>query len=91
MQQYTLTGAAADGHAPEHPERTARRNAVGGAMQFDVVFQVWSNRAAMLRSIELQMRAGTPNRWREAKPARECSHGLTGACPHCAALAARQA
>lgn len=54
MRHYTMSGAAAFDHKPEHPERTARRNHRG--LDFDVTFQVWPNRASMLKTIELQGR-----------------------------------
>lgn len=52
MKRYTMTFAAAMTHTPDHPERTARKN--GKGMNFDVTFQVWPSRAAMLKTIELQ-------------------------------------
>jgi hypothetical protein len=52
---YTMSGAAANAHVPGHPERTARRGC-GGAMNFDMVFQVWPNRASMAKSIRMQER-----------------------------------
>ncbi len=52
MKRYTMSFAAAMTHTPEYPERTARKN--GKGMNFDVTFQVWPNRAAMLKTIELQ-------------------------------------
>ena len=54
MKTYKLSGAAAREHTPAHPERTARRNATGGVLEFDIVFQVWTNRAAMARTIRMQ-------------------------------------
>ena len=56
MKRYTMSGAAADTHVPEHPERTAKRNHTG-TLDFDVTFQVWPSRAAMLKSIEMQGRS----------------------------------
>ena len=52
MKTYSMSGAAANEHKPDHPERTARRN--GSGMNFDVTFQVWPNRASMARSIRMQ-------------------------------------
>ena len=43
-KQYTLSAAAAIGHVPEHPDRTAYRNA-SGFLNFDLVFRVWPYRA----------------------------------------------
>ena len=64
MKRYVLSWAAAQVHKPEYPERTARRNTARGAMDFDVAFQVWPNRASMLTTIHMQERADTHNRWR---------------------------
>ena len=69
MKRYRLSFAAACTHKPEHPERTARRNCGGdGSFDFDVEFQVWPSREAMLKTIDMQSRA-VPNRkhWRAAK------------------------
>ena len=54
-KQYTLSAAAAIGHVPEHPDRTAYRNA-SGFLNFDLVFRVWPNRASMLTTIRMQER-----------------------------------
>ena len=68
MRTYTLSAAAADAHVPEHPERTARRNATG-FLNFDVVFRVWPNRASMLKTIEMQRRREARQEdWRAVKP-----------------------
>jgi hypothetical protein len=66
---YTLSWAAAKEHTPEHPERTARRNAGGSSsMNFDVVFQVWPNRASMLKTIEIQSSADfCANPWKAVR------------------------
>lgn len=53
MRRYTLSFADSVKHTPAFPERTAKRNA-GTGMNFDVVFQVWTNRAAMAKSIRIQ-------------------------------------
>lgn len=64
MKRYTLSGAASFTHVPEHPERTARRNA-HGFLNFDVIYQVWPSRAAMLTTIRMQQRrAPSPQDWR---------------------------
>lgn len=61
MQRYVVSFAESTIHQPEHPERTARRNF--GA--WDVMFQVWPNRAAMLKTLELQgRRASRRDDWR---------------------------
>lgn len=52
MKRYTLSAADSFTHRPEHPERTARRNC-RGVLNFDVMYQVWPNRAAMLKTISL--------------------------------------
>lgn len=54
MKHYTLSFADAMTHRPDAPERTARRS--GSGLNFDVTFQVWPNRASMLKTIELQQR-----------------------------------
>ena len=57
-------------HVPEHPERTARRSMKG--LDFDVEYQVWSNRPAMARSIRMQQRgANFANAWRACVPLAE--------------------
>lgn len=52
MKRYTMSFASACSHIPTHPERTARKNGTG--MNFDVTFQVWPSKAAMLKTIEMQ-------------------------------------
>ena len=53
MKHITMSFAAAREYKPVHPERTARRNCAG-IMNFDVTFVEFPNRAAMLKTIELQ-------------------------------------
>jgi hypothetical protein len=55
MKTVTMPGGRAHEYRPAHPERTAYRNA-NGAMNFDVIFREWPNRAAMLKTIEMQGR-----------------------------------
>jgi hypothetical protein len=64
MKRYTMSAAASTTHTPTHPERTAFASLGRGPMDFDVTYQVWPNRVAMLKSIDLQ-RAGepTPHMW----------------------------
>ena len=62
MQRYTLTAANAATHVPEYPERTARRTA-SGFLNFDVEYQVWPSRGAMLTSIRMGQQSGRPT-WR---------------------------
>ena len=68
MKKYTLSFADSLTHVPEHPERTARRVSTAQPMDFDVRYQVWPNRAAMLKTIEMQRR-GEPrsDHWRPCK------------------------
>lgn len=49
MKKYILSFADSLKHTPEYPERTAKRS-----LSWDVEFQVWPNRAAMLKTIEMQ-------------------------------------
>lgn len=64
MKNYTLSFAAALGHKPVHPERTAYRSVGRGAFDGDKVYQVWTNRVAMARSIRMQeKRAAEPMDW----------------------------
>ncbi len=68
MKRYTLSAADSFTHRPEHPERTARRNC-RGVLNFDVMYQVWPNRAAMLKTISLQdKRESRPDDWRPVQP-----------------------
>jgi hypothetical protein len=68
MKTYTLSAFAASTHKPEHQERTARRNQ-SGTLNFDIVFQTWSNRAAMARSIRMQERGEyRSTNWRACEP-----------------------
>ena len=70
MKTYRMSWAAAREHTPAHPERTARRE--GSGMDFDVTFQVWPNRASMVRSIRMQERREPhPGDWRACVPLRE--------------------
>lgn len=63
MKKYTLSFADSINHKPEHPERTARKN--GRGMNFDVTYQVWPNRAAMLKTIDMQdRREHRPDDWK---------------------------
>jgi hypothetical protein len=68
VRRYTLSAADADTHAPEHPERTAKcsaRASGGDVLNFDVTFQVWPSRAAMLKTIQMQgRREPHPGDWR---------------------------
>jgi hypothetical protein len=52
MRKYRLSFAESQSHTPTHPERTASKH--GAGMDFDVYYQVWPSRAAMLKSIDMQ-------------------------------------
>ena len=66
MKTYRLSFAAACSHVPEHPERTAKRNSPG--LDFDVTFQVWPSRPALLKTIEMQgKRAPRSTDWKVCK------------------------
>ncbi len=74
MKSYTMSMAASLTHTPANPERTAKRS--GSGMNFDVTFQVWPNRASMLKTIELQGRGVVSRPWRACLPN----------CPTCMSL-----
>jgi hypothetical protein len=60
VKRYTLSFADSVKHTPDHPERTAKRS-----LSWDVEYQVWPNRPAMLKTIELQgRRAPRPKDWK---------------------------
>lgn len=63
MKTYTLSFADSIKHVPEHPERTAMKS-----LDWDVRYQVWPNRASMLKTIDIQGRRA-PHRsdWRACK------------------------
>lgn len=64
MKRYHMSFAASLIHVPECPERTAQRE----LQSFDIEFQVWPSRAAMLQTITMQRRAAPrPNHWRPCK------------------------
>jgi hypothetical protein len=63
MKTYTLSVAASIDHKPEHPERTATK-----ALAWDVRYQVWPSRAAMLKTVDMQSRsAPRSDHWRPCK------------------------
>lgn len=66
MKRYSLSFADSLKHVPEHPERTAYHT--GRALDFDIHYQVWTSRAAMLKTIEMQEK-GPPRSggWRACK------------------------
>jgi hypothetical protein len=62
-KRYSMPFARTIGYQHEHPERTASRT--GPGMFANTTFQVWTNRAAMARSIRMQeRRAPSPTDWR---------------------------
>jgi hypothetical protein len=63
VKTYTLSFAESIRHVPEHPDRTAVKS-----LQWDVRYQVWPSRAAMLKTIDMQSR-GAPraDHWRACK------------------------
>lgn len=58
MKTWTVS-AARSGEPVPHPERTARKNS-----EWDVRFQEWTSRAAMLTTIRMQGKGPTINPWR---------------------------
>lgn len=66
MKVYRLSFADSCSHIPDYPERTAKRNSPG--LDFDVTFQVWPSRAAMLKTIDMQgKRASRTTDWKACK------------------------
>ncbi len=63
MKTYVLSFADSITHIPEHPERTAKKS-----LEWDVKYQVWTSRAAMLKTIDMQgKRAPHRSDWRACK------------------------
>lgn len=63
MKIYKMSFAASLDHLPSYPERAAKRNMSG--MDFDVMFGVWTSRAAMLKTVEMQQKREPKNTdWR---------------------------
>jgi hypothetical protein len=74
MRRYSVPlGRRADYPHPA-PDRTAYR-AGAGAFSEDI-YQVWSNRAAMLKAVEMSQRGAGLNQWRPFVRL-GCQHGLT--------------
>lgn len=64
MTRYKLSMADSVTHIPEHPNRTAYRP--GRGMTFDYSYQVWPNRASMLKTIAMQEHgAGFAHAWQD--------------------------
>ena len=60
MTSYTLSlSQQMSGYEHPHPNRTARRGSANG---WDTLYQIWSNRKAMARSIRMQERSGPSRR-----------------------------
>ena len=67
MKTYTLSFGQTIGHTPVNPERTAKRSAHG--VNGDVIYQEWTNRKAMARSIRMQEKREPSNQdWRACAP-----------------------
>lgn len=63
MKTYSMSFAASLTHKPEHPERTASK-----PLEWDVAYQVWPSRAAMLKTIDMQDRSASHRaKWRACK------------------------
>lgn len=55
MKKYTLPSARLfEPNAHAHPERTAYKRRSSDPMDFDMICQVWPNRASMARTIRMQ-------------------------------------
>ena len=77
MKRYSLSAAAAIDHVPAHPYRTGYKMATG--MNFDVYFQEWPNRAALLKTIEIQGRSAPhPTHWRDWQTSRYAIRAAKG-------------
>jgi len=63
LKTYVLSFADSIKHVPEHPERTAMKS-----LSFDVQYQVWPSRVAMLKTIDMQSRRASHHLdWRACK------------------------
>ncbi len=63
LKTYVLSFADSIKHVPKHPERTAMKS-----LSWDVRYQVWTSRAAMLKTIDMQGRsAPRADHWRACK------------------------
>lgn len=70
MKKYTMSFADSLTHMPKFPERTAKRSGTG--MNFDVTYQVWTNRESMAHSIRMQQRGDSYlPKWTACVPLRE--------------------
>jgi hypothetical protein len=64
MKRYSLSFADSIRHVPDHPERTAVRHS-----SYDVYYQEWPSRGAMLKTIDMQgRRASHYLDWKEWRP-----------------------
>lgn len=59
MKRYSLNLGQAIEYTHEHPERTAVKS--GAGIFADNVYQVWTNRRAMARSVRMQQRRAPSN------------------------------
>ena len=59
MKRYSLCLGQQIDYQHPHPDRTAKRR--GNGIFDDDVFQVWTNRKAMARSIRMQERSDGPS------------------------------
>jgi len=67
MKHYTLSIGQSIGYQHPHPDRTAVKS--GRGVFSDNIYQVWSNRKAMARSIRMQQRrARRSDDWRPLIP-----------------------
>jgi phosphopantetheinyl transferase len=63
LKTYILSFANSITHVPECPERTAMKS-----LEWDVRYQVWTSRAAMLKTIDMQGRsAPRQDHWRACR------------------------
>jgi hypothetical protein len=53
----------------EYPDRTAYK--AGEGIFDEYTYQVWPNRASMAKSIRIQEKAGSRNKWKSIFPLRE--------------------
>lgn len=70
MKRYTLSGADSSTHKPQYPERTAHKQAYGSSgLNFDIIYQIWPNRASMAMTIRMQERGENfAQAWRACVP-----------------------
>lgn len=65
--KISMSFAASLNYRPENPERTAKKSS-----GFEVIFQTWTNRSAMVKTIRLQeKRAPRQDDWKALIPLSE--------------------